>query len=527
MQLITIAVALCLADGPPPDEITQLRAQLAAQRTEIEKLRVTIEAQQKLLDRLEPTLIASTTPVVPQTPAIPVPAIPVFPAQPKQTPLNEASPLSVKIGDTYLTPVGFVDVTYVGRTSNVGSGIGTNFAAIPFNNVPQDHLTDGYLSLQNSRIGLRFDALMGDTKLLAWWESDFLGNQPGNDLVSTNSNTFRMRLIWVDVRRKKLEFLGGQSWSLITPNRRGISPIPGDVFFSQAVDVNYIIGFPWGRVPTFRFVWHPTDKIAWAIAAENAQQYIGGSAGGGSPTLPVNLVTPLANQFNNGGTSYAVPSVNPDFISKLAFDPTPGGHLLHFEIAGMERTFRDYNPLNNQHYSTVGGAGSFNSNLELVSKGRFRLIENFIYGRGIGRWLFGQGPDLVVNSNGSIGLLPGYAATGGFESQAAKKLLLYGYYGVDYFGHGTVLDSNGKLVGYGYAGSGNTNNRTIQEGVFGLQYTFWRDPKWGFLRFDAQYDYLFRRPWFVAPLTARQAIESEVYINLRYGFPGEAPELKK
>ena len=40
-----------------------------------------------------------------------------------------------------------------------------------------------------------------------------------------------------------------------------------------------------------------------------------------------------------------------------------------------------------------------------------------------------------------------------------------------------------KPVGYGGAGSASGNNRTIQEITFGLQQTFWRDPKWGALQF--------------------------------------------
>ena len=436
------------------------------------------------------------------------------------------SPLTFKIGSVYITPVGFVDVTYVARSTNVGSGIGTNFGAIPFNNVPQGRLTDGYLSLQNSRIGARLDTIVHRAKVLAYWESDFLGNQPNNILVSTNNATLRLRLFWVDVRKNKWEVLGGQSWSLITPNRRGVSPLPSDVFYSQAVDVNYIIGIPWGRIPSARFAWHPSEKVAWAMAAENAQQYIGGSAGGGLSTLPAALVTPLNNQLDNGTTSYTAPSLHPDIISKLAFDPMSNGRLLHFEIAGMLRNFRIFNSLNDRHFASIGGAGSFNSNLELIQHGRLRLIENFFYGRGVGRWLFGQGPDLVVNPNGSLGRLPGASVSGGVESQTTENLFLYAYYGANYIGRGTVLDLNGKPVGYGFPGSPNSNNRTIQEATAGFQYTFWKDPKWGALQFFAQYAYLFREPWFAAPGAPRQAHSNMTFLNLRYAFPGKAPNLK-
>ena len=49
----------------------------------------------------------------------------------------------------------------------------------------------------------------------------------------------------VDVRKDKLEFLAGQSWSMLTPNRKGISALPGDIFISQVVDTNYMAGLTW------------------------------------------------------------------------------------------------------------------------------------------------------------------------------------------------------------------------------------------------------------------------------------------
>jgi hypothetical protein len=442
---------------------------------------------------------------------------------PAKLPVDVAGPLTIKIGNSYLTPFGFIDVTYVGRSTNVGSGIGTNFASIPFVNTPQGRLTDGFLSLQNSRIGARFDTIVHGANVLAYWESDFLGNQPTNILDSTNSDVFRLRLFWVQVKKDTWEVLAGQSWSLITPGRRGISPLPADIFFTFDIDTNYQVGIPWARIPSVRFVWHPTKELAWALAAENSQQYIGGSAGGGLVTLPANLATILANQLNNGTNSFSVPTLNPDIISKVAFDSALHGHLLHFEAAGMMRTFRIFNSLTDQHFFTIGGSGSFNSNVELIKGARLRLLENFYYGRGVGRWLFGEGPDLIVNSNGALGLLPGGASLVGLESQATKRLFLYGYYGGYYFGRGIAVDTNGKPIGYGYTGSPNSQNRTIQEGTLGMQYVLWKDPKWGSLQIFAQGSYLFRKPWYVVPGTPSQAKTNMGFVDLRYVFPGEPP----
>ena len=72
----------------------------------------------------------------------------------------------------------------------------------------------------------------------------------------------------------------------MTPNRKGISPLPGDIFYSQDIDVNYQLGLVWGRIPGFRFVYHPSDKVAFGVALENSEPYVGGGNGGSAATLP-------------------------------------------------------------------------------------------------------------------------------------------------------------------------------------------------------------------------------------------------
>src|SRR5205823_6627304 len=141
----------------------------------------------------------------------------------------------------------------------------------------QNHLGEFRLNIQNSRIGFRVDSIIMGAHVIGYMESDFLGNNPGNVAVTSNSNTLRSRLYWVDVQRGKWEVLGGQTWSLITPGRSGISPLPGNLFYTQNIDVNYQLGLVWGRIPEIRFVYHPTSKLAFAVALDSPEQYIGGS----------------------------------------------------------------------------------------------------------------------------------------------------------------------------------------------------------------------------------------------------------
>src|SRR5580700_6467874 len=43
-----------------------------------------------------------------------------------------ASPLQFRLGSAFFTPIGFMDFTAVIRNHNAGGGIGSNFAAIPY-----------------------------------------------------------------------------------------------------------------------------------------------------------------------------------------------------------------------------------------------------------------------------------------------------------------------------------------------------------------------------------------------------------
>ncbi len=510
---ILLSPAAAIAQAPSEKaEIASLQAQLASLQEQVNKLQRAIEAQQKT---------SGTTSGTTSGPA----ASPAAsePARSNQEP----SPLSFHIGSASITPVGFMDFTTVNRNTTLGSGIGSNFGAIPYNNTSQGKLSESRFSAQNSRIGLRVDAPVNGASVLGYLEADFLGFVPVNAAVTSNSDTLRLRLYWVDVRKGAFEVLGGQSWSMLTPNRKGISALPSDLFYSQVIDVNYMAGLTWSRQPGIRFLFHPSSSVTMGIGFENAEQYIGGSAGGGAVVLPTALVTPITggNQVNNGNTTLNAPNLHPDIIAKIAFDPkTPPGHALHFEVAALESTFKDYNTLTGAHYTKPGGGISANLNFELFRN--FRLITNNYYSDGGGRYLFGQAPDLVIKGNGDIGLVHASSTLSGFEL-THKNTLLYGYYGGIYIGRYSVIDpASGKPVGYGYAESPSSQNRNIQEITFGFNQTFWKDPKYGALNLMGQYAYISRNPWFVAPGAPEDAHQNQVYLNLRYTLPGSAPTIR-
>jgi hypothetical protein len=442
---------------------------------------------------------------------------------------DDAGPLQLKIGNTYISPVGFMDMTSVTRSENAGTGIGTNFGSIPYGNTQAGSLTESRLSIQNSRIGARFDTGFRDWNVTGYWESDFLGqlgNPPNGSLaVSSNPYVFRLRLFWVDVTKGKFEFLAGQSWSLMTPNRKGISPLPGDIFYSQDIDVNYQAGLVWGRIPGYRFGYHFNDKAAFAVAFENSEPYVGGGNGGSADVLPALVGTAnatsgavLGGQINNGSSTISSAALFPDVIAKLAFDPSD---RFHFEIAGVEIANKFSNPASTPAFQTntkVGGGGSVNLSFEVV-KG-LRLLTNNYWSDGGGRYIFGQAPDFIIGGTGQLSLVHSGSTVSGFEWTAGKTLF-YGYYGGVYVAKNLAVDTTGKLIGYGPISS-DGQNRAIQEVTFGSNTTLARSPRWGALNLMFQYSYLQRNPWLATGTAPSNAHLDMGFINLRYTLPGAA-----
>jgi hypothetical protein len=513
-------------------EIERLKAQLAAQQEQIDQLRRALEDEKKVLDRASqpkpPSLgeVASTTPIVPAGDAEPVlhPGVAAAVAPP-QLDTEPASPLQIHLGTATITPLGFMDLTSVFRSADEGSGIGSSFGSTPYNNVSTGlgKLSEERFSAQNSRIGARIDALVHGMKVLAYWESDFLGTQSTNAGVTSNSNSFRMRLYFVDLRKGQWEILGGQSWSMMTPGRVGISPLPSDIFYSQDMDTNYQVGLTWTRAPQFRAVYHASDTVTLGFALEASEQYGGGSSGGGAIVLPSLLATPYTNtQIDLGAATFTPPNLMPDIQAKIAFDPKVNGNLFHIEFGGVLSAFKTYNPLTSTSFTKEGGGGEANFNLELVKN--FHLIVNTFLSDGGGRYLFGQAPDLIVEGNGAPSPLHASSAIGGFE-YTTHNTLLFAYYGGDYIGKDVSEDPGNKdaFIGYGYPKSANSQNRTIQEATFGFNQTFWKNPNYGALSFIFQYSYLFRNPWYVAAGAPRDAHNSLVFLDLRYTLPGQAP----
>ena len=270
LSLAVLLPALCLAQGSAQsDDVAKLREQIAAQQKQLDQQRQALDAQQKALDAqqklLDRLVAAQSAPAA--APAPPAAASLVSPAAPAAADVDTTgrpiSPLAFHIGGADFAPGGFMDMSTVWRSTNIGSGVATSFAGVPMSNTAAGRIAEFRSSAANSRVTLTItEHPTKNLTVTGYLEGDFYGNQPTSLFVTSNANTFRMRHFWASAAKGKWEVLGGETWTLLTPNRVGITPVSSNVFVTLGEDSNYMTGLIWGRPGQIRVTYHP-DKH-WA-----------------------------------------------------------------------------------------------------------------------------------------------------------------------------------------------------------------------------------------------------------------------
>lgn len=502
--------------------IEELRGEVAAQRLRNRSAAEQEQAASATAARLNAEVHALSAAVIPAPQA----AAPAAMTPLTATLRSPDSPLSIHFGNASLTPGGWVDFTAYYRSTDVGSGLGTSFASIPYNNTVTGGLSETRLSAQSSRITLRADENFGDTKVFGYAEADFNGYLPSNAYVSTNPDTLRLRVYFTDISRKRWELLGGQSWSLLTPNRVGISPFLSEIYNTLHLDTNYQVGLTYARQAQLRAVYHFTPNVALGLSAENPEQFSG--SGATFPALFSSTETDMNSSSGSGGGT-ATPTLHPDVIAKLSADAGWGGRKWHFETAGLLTSIAILSPASVTKAASSkdireGGGLSGSANLEVLKN--LHLILTGFWSDGGGRYLGGSGPGFVVAQSGSktapflAQLVHSGSGIAAVEWKASKSTLLSATYSGAYFDRVFSTDpSTGSLVGYGFKGSANSNNRALQEGTLATQTTLWKRAGYGSVQVITQTSYITRSPWYVAPGAPKDAHVFTGYANMRYVLP--------
>jgi hypothetical protein len=91
---------------------------------------------------------------------------------------------AITVGGFEITPVGYIALTSVTRSTNTGTNISTNFGAVPYDNTIQGNLPETRLTAQATRIGLRAHSHVNSwLDVVGYLETDFLGNDAANVFV--------------------------------------------------------------------------------------------------------------------------------------------------------------------------------------------------------------------------------------------------------------------------------------------------------------------------------------------------------
>ncbi|HKF22808.1 MAG TPA: hypothetical protein VKE93_14655 [Candidatus Angelobacter sp.] len=512
------------------DELKALREAMAQQQQQIAQQQQRIDALQKQLDtKTAGTPHVEDATLRTNTPSDTVSAVASDTQQPEQA---KESPLSFRIGGADFTPGGFVDFENVFRSTNTGNITATNFWTIPFSNTVQGHLTEYRATGQYSRFNIKTHTKFGSNDVTGYLEFDFNGNDAANVFVTSNPHTDRIRVYWLDLKRGQWEFLGGQSWGLLTPNRVGIGPMPSDKFLTIGEDAQVHVGVNYTRAGTFVAAWHPNPNFAWGVGVENPDQF----AGQGEIIFPFAFNAQLGPQLDAANQN-TVPNVAPDLVTKLAWDSDPSGRHFHFEIGGLASTVKVTNlptflGATFDHHAKMGGAVQTALNFELIPK-KVRFVADGMWGNGDGRYLIGMAPQAVVlpnaaGNNVNVSLVHSGNALVGFEMQPGKNTQFGFYYGGMYaqrlFGCDTSSPvvgtcSGHPFIGFGGPNSPNSANRSVQEATIDWTQTFWRNPQYGALLLVTQASYVTRSPWFVAAGAPKNAHLTMGYVSLRYVLP--------
>jgi hypothetical protein len=443
------------------------------------------------------------------------------PAPADQRPHNPAQEVArdqpegpaVDVGPAKLRFGGYVSLAGTYRSTSSGGGIGTSFATIPYDNTLKGNVSETRLTAQASRLSLRVDAPFPEARfhtLSGYFEMDFVGYTPGNIAITASSAGLRLRQAFTDVQYgDALSVSAGQAFSLMTPPKGHLSMWPSDYDLSQAVDMNYLAGLVWERVPQLRLTWRRSTKFNWAVSVENPEQQIGT----GLVTLPFCCGGDIEAQYNTGDEGLGVPNLMPDFVTRVALNPSPA---IHFDVGGVLRVFRHTVAPYDEAARAVGGGASVNASVAPI-KG-MRLLGQFASGSGLGRYLGGLAPDVAFDTNGNIEPIRARSWVAGIEQALSPRVSLAGYYSGVSTEDTWFADSDGEMIGFGFPGASNASNKAIDELTATLSYLAVRTDNRGSVQVNMQTSWLQREPWSQGsgPESARAFL---FFAQVRYNLP--------
>ena len=540
-----------------PNEIQELKDAVSAQQEQIKQLQQQIQTRDQAIEQLQREVKNIPTPSAPAPSTDYSGDINALQGDVKDLKAAEANtvdtltetqkrlgemenPAAIHYKGVTITPGGFLAGETVWRQRATLGDINTPFNGIPFSAAGQARQSEFYGSGRQSRLSLLVQGKMANVNLTGYYEMDFLSAGTTSNDNQSNSYTMRQRQVWAQAAfQSGWTLTAGQMWSLVAETRKGLDN--RTEANPMQIDPQYVAGYSWARQYGFRVVKNFHNKIWAGFSIENNEAIVSASGNPanflvGGPGNGGGLYNPLANYSSN---------LSPDYVGKLAFEPTSGQHYEVFVLASIFRN-RIYP---NATSADPSAAGAFNDTATgiggganarwLFAKKKYEFALHFLGGQGVGRYGSSGLPDLTVQPNGYLVPLTAYQGLAEFDVHLPK----WDFYfdgGGEYVGN-YWLDDNGKPVGYGSPffdnsgcgtetlpssangfGPGSLKNcsgqtRAVIEGTAGFWYKPYNGPK-GRLQMGMQYSYITRDAWRGIGGTP-EAINNMVFTSFRYYLP--------
>jgi hypothetical protein len=413
----------------------------------------------------------------------------------------ESPVISIHFKGITITPGGFVAAEFVRRSRALGADVATPFNSLTMPGASQSNLSEFFGSARQSRPTVYIDGRMKNVEFSSYLSADFLSAGDTSTATQTNSYTLRLRQAWGQAKFDDgWSILGGQMWSLVTENKAGIAPSDDLGKTNDArpmtIDPGYNVGFTFARQYGLRLTKAFGNKVAFAVAVENAQatltthgntnNFLLGEAGASnsyndavtgcttSSYTPTGSTVPVYYTTCAPAGSYSF-NPSPDVVAKLAIDPGFG----HYEVFGLYDRFRDrVFPCANFAVGATGpcpsgtgtgpnASGAYNSSKNgggIGANARWNFYDKHIVfglhgfgGSGVGRYGAAQLSDLAIHADGTPDLIKNSQGLVSLEWHG-KKLDVYLYTGAEYDSRTNDFDAATKTyVGYGsphFANSG-------------------------------------------------------------------------
>jgi hypothetical protein len=442
---------------------------------------------------------------------------------------NSDQPRAIHLGGTTLTPGGFLDATGIYRTHNENADAISTFGTIPFAGTANSGLSEFRGTGRETRFSLLAEGKMSSWKASGYAEFDFEGAAPTANEIESNSFQPRSRQLWGQVEfNNGFSVSGGQMWSLLATNRKGLAL--RQEFVPNTIDLQYVVGYNWARQWSIRATKNFNDRVWAAVSVENPETTL-------SVTNPPADVFGFNNSTNatspgSGFTLFNTPGANgistdlaPDLIGKLVFEPGWG----HYEIKALGRFFRDR--VNGRNNYTAGGGGGVAAVLPVTKK--LDLIAEGLAGTGIGRYASGLGADVTLRTDGTIVPIRTLQSMIGLEAHPGSRWDLYLYGGNEYYSRTAYVNTAGLPVGYGSPLNNNSGcqlevpaatqpcqaqNRTLWQVEPGYWYRFYKGAA-GTVALGMSYSYIERSTWAGSGGLQPRGNENMVMTSFRYYLP--------